>query len=215
MLDLGEVIVRISVQREFSDGDQRELLLRPDLGDIERIVFVGLGLLVRHDLDVHVPRRELALLDGVEQIANGVVGVGAGELVSLFSRQVLDALSGLEVELAVVSFALVVDELEGVRAVAVHEAVAVGCAAVAEQEHDLVRGLGSQGDEVPEHVGVFQMGLWVAFLGVNEAREEDGVADEENRRVVADDVPDALIGVEFDGEAAGIARSVSAAAFTA
>jgi len=32
----------------------------------------------------------------------------------------------------------------------------------------LVRGLWSQRDEVPEHVGIFEMSLWVAFLGVNE-----------------------------------------------
>lgn len=164
---------------------------------------------------MHVPRREVALLDGVEEIANGIVGVGAGELVGLLGRQVLDALSGLEVELAVVSFALLVGELEGVRAVAVHESVAIRGAAVAEQEHDLVRGLRSQRDEVPEHVGVFQMRLRVAFLGVDEAREEDRVTNEEDRRVVADDVPDAIISVEFDCKASGITSSVSAAAFTA
>ena len=60
----------------------------------------------------------------------------------------------LVMELAVDGLALVVDQFEGVGAVAVHVAVAVGDAAVGEQEGDLVGGLRTQRDEVPEHVGV-------------------------------------------------------------
>lgn len=75
--------------------------------------------------------------------------------------------------------------------------------------------LGAKRDEVPEHVRVLQMRLRVALLRVDEAGEQDGIADEEDRRVVADQVPNAVIGVELQGEAAGIARSVGGAAFAA
>ena len=64
----------------------------------------------------------------------------------------------LHVELAVDSLAFGIDELERVAAVAVHVPVAVGRAAVREQERHLVSGLRPQADEVPEHVGVLWRG---------------------------------------------------------
>lgn len=86
----------------------------------------------------------------------------------------------------------------------VHESVAVRSAAVREEEGDLVGGHRHQGDEVPEHVGVLQVGRRVPLLGVDEAGEEEGVADEEDGGVVAHTVPVALLGVELDGEASRI-----------
>ena len=50
-----------------------------------------------------------------------------------------------------------------------------------------------EGDEVPEHVGVLEVRGRVALLRVDERREEDGVADEEDGRVVAHQVPVALL----------------------
>lgn len=55
LLHFREVIVRIAVQRHLADGDQREFLLRPDFGDVERIEFHLLGFLERHDLQEEVP----------------------------------------------------------------------------------------------------------------------------------------------------------------
>ena len=47
--------------------------------------------------------------------------------------------------------------------------------------------------------------------GVDQVGKLDGVLDEEDRDVVADDVPVALLGVELDREAAHIAREVGRA----
>lgn len=44
----------------------------------------------------------------------------------------------------------------------------------------------------------------VSFLCVNEAREHQGILDEEYRCVVANEVPDAFFCVELDGESARI-----------
>ena len=84
----------------------------------------------------------------------------------------LDALVGLVVELAVDWIALGIDHLEGVRSVSVHVPVPVGGAPIGKQEGHLVGGLRPQGDEVPEHVGVLQVGLGVALLGVDEAAKD-------------------------------------------
>ena len=60
-------------------------------------------------------------------------------------------------ELAVDTVALLVDQLEGVAAVAVHVPEAIGDAPVAKEERDLVRGLRTEGDEVPKHVHVLRI----------------------------------------------------------
>lgn len=214
LLHFGEVVVRVSVQGELTDRDQRVVGLRPHLGDVEWIERSLLGLLVGHDLDVEGPARVLAAGDGVVQVADAVVRVVGGQLVGAVHVQVLDLLVRLVVELAVVRLRLGVDELESVRSVAVHVAIAVRDAAVREQHAHLVGGLRAQGDEVPEHVRVLQVGGRVALLGVDEAREEDRVADEEDRRVVADQIPDSVLGVELDGESARVADGVGRAALT-
>ena len=61
--------------------------------------------------------------------------------------------------------ALLVDQFEGVGAVAVHVSVAVGDAAIGEEERHLVHRLRPQRDEVPEHVGVLGRKTAVKMLG--------------------------------------------------
>ena len=72
-----------------------------------------------------------------------------------------------------------------------------------EENCHLVEGLGRQREEVPEHVGVFQVGGGVALLSVDEVGEFQGVADEEDRGVVPHDVVVAFFGVELDGQSHG------------
>ena len=57
-------------------------------------------------------------------------------------------------ELAVDGVSCCVDHLEGVGAIAIHVAVAIGDAPVTEEEGDLVGGLWTKGDEVPEHIHI-------------------------------------------------------------
>ena len=83
--------------------------------------------------------------------------------------------------------------------------------AVAHQPGDLVGGLRRERPEVPLHVVVAQVGVRQPLLGVDEVLELGRVADEEDRRVVADQVVVALFGVELDREAARVAHGVRAA----
>ena len=57
-------------------------------------------------------------------------------------------------ELAVDGASCCVDHLEGVGAIAIHVAVAIRDAPVTEEEGDLVGGLRTKGDEVPEHIHI-------------------------------------------------------------
>lgn len=58
----------------------------------------------------------------------------------------------LVMELAVDGLAILVHQFERVGAIPIHVRVAIWDPAIGEQERDLVSGLGTQGDEVPEHI---------------------------------------------------------------
>lgn len=45
LFDFGEVVLRVPVQNEFSNGDQRVLSVRPYLGVVERVEVALGGLL--------------------------------------------------------------------------------------------------------------------------------------------------------------------------
>ena len=118
----------------------------------------------------------------------------------------------LEVELDPGALVCGVDEAEGVAAEAVHVAIARRDAAIAHDDRDLVQRLGQQRPEVPVVVGAAQVGARVALHGVVEVGELERIAQEEHRRVVADQIPVAFFGVELHGEAADIALGIGRAA---
>jgi hypothetical protein len=175
LLNLGEVVLDVLVQEELSDLAERELTLRPDVGEIEDVDLLVLpevlGLLGGHGLDLDVPSREVTLLNGVVQIllmsiGRVVVGVLLGDEACTLLR--------LEVDLGIHPLALLVDELGSVSVVAVHLAPVLGDTAVAHEDHDLVDGFGVLAQVVPEHcrvVGMGQMGSRITLLRMDEKRE--------------------------------------------
>jgi hypothetical protein len=144
------------------------------------------------------------------------VGVDAGDLDGLVPHEGVDAERGLPVELDEAAAALGVDEAEGVDAEAVHHAQAAGDAAVGHDPQEHVDGLGGEPDEVVEGVvgrgGLGDLVVGFGLHGVDQVGELDRVLDEEDGDVVADEVEDAVLGVELDGEAAGVAGGVGGAA---
>mmetsp|Transcript_9343 Transcript_9343/g.29469 ORF Transcript_9343/g.29469 Transcript_9343/m.29469 type:complete len:472 (+) Transcript_9343:83-1498(+) len=215
LLHLREVVGRVAVQHDTTHRDERELRVRPDLGQVEGVEPMPLRLLEGHHLHVQRPGGELAACDRVVQVSDGIVGVGACQLRGLVHRQVLDALVRLVVELAVHCLSVSIDKLECVRAIAVHVAVSIRDATVGEEEADLMSRLRTQRDEVPEHIGILQVRSWVPLLGVDEGREQQRVPDEEDGSIVARERPVALLSVELDGKAARIAHSVRTSSFAA
>ena len=75
-----------------------------------------------------------------------------------------------------------------------------------------MRAFGAQRPEIPLHVVIAKAVVGAALLAADEVLEFQRVADEEDRRVVADHVEIAVIGIELDREAARIAPGVGAAA---
>ena len=122
---------------------------------------------------------------------------------------------GFQWNLTKVDLPFGVDQPEGVDAEAFHDAKRARDGAVGHDPHDHVHALGRQRDEVPEGVvrGLRLREVAVGLLlgGVDQVGELDRVLDEEDRDVVADEIPIALLGVELDREAAHVARQVGRA----
>src|SRR6267154_2472795 len=66
LFDFGEIILRIAVELEHADLDQRVILVRPYFRKVEGIVPVLVDIALRHDLDGEFPFREVAALNRLE-----------------------------------------------------------------------------------------------------------------------------------------------------
>ncbi|MNS85587.1 hypothetical protein D3C72_1194550 [compost metagenome] len=105
-----------------------------------------------------------------------------------------------------------VDEAKGMHAKALHHPVAARNATIGHHPHQHMGGLRHQRHKVPERVvgrrrlrhAVMRLG----FYRVHQVRKLHRVLDEEDRHVVADQVPVAFVGIELDGKAAHVARGV-------
>ena len=211
LLHLGEVVVRRAVQLQAPHLDERVVAVRPHLGEVEGIDPVASGVHLGHQLHLERPGGEVATIDGLVQILLVVLRVLAGDPRRRGVLEAANPLIALEVELHPVTLAVTVHPLERVRPVAVHVAPTRRQAPVAEQPGELVRRLGRVREEVPHVVGLLAVGVGVVLLGVDEVGELQRVADEEDRRVVAGEIPIPVRRVELDREAAGIPHRVGGA----
>ena len=182
--------------------------MRPHLRQIEGVNTVGLRLLVGHNLHIERPGGVVATLDSLAQVAAVEVSILARHFVGLSLGEELVALLGLEVVLDPEALAFGVNPLVGVRAEAVHVAQGAGQAAVAHQPGDLVRRCGVQAPEIPLHIVIAQTRTGHTLLRVDKVGELNGIANEEDRSVVAYQVVVAFGGVEFHRETAWVTPSI-------
>lgn len=214
LLDLGEEVLRVLVEGEVPHRDQRVVLLRPGLRQVEGVPAVPLGIVERHDLHLDVPGGVVAALDGLVKVGAGVVEVaGPDELPGVLVGEVVPALAGLEVVLHPEALTGGVDPLVDVRAEAVHVTGIGRDAAVTHGIGDLVGGLRAAGPEVPLHVRAAQA-VGQTLLRADEIGELHAVTQEEHRGVVTDEVVVALAGVEFQREATDVPDRVGEALLT-
>ena len=153
LLDFGKVVFGIAIEREFAERSQRNLLLRPDLGQVEDIPAELLCLLGGQNLQIAGPAGILAVLDAVEEILRVPVGVLGGHLARLLVVEGLAPLIGLAMYLDIIEGAIGLGEFVGMARVAVHVAIGVRRAAVREEVHNLVGRLLVGGQIVPEPDG--------------------------------------------------------------
>lgn len=92
--------------------------------------------------------------------------------------------------------------------VTVHVTVRVRRTTVREEMHNLMNTLLVLTQVIPKHGRILKIRLGVPLLRMNKHGELARIADEEDGRVVEDPVMVALVGVELDGEATGIAGGI-------
>jgi len=143
-------------------------LVRPDLGNIEGVETILLGILRIHDLNIDRPRRILTVFNSIEKITSSIIRVGTSELTSLISLQVSDTLICLEVPLDILEATIFSNQLESVRRVTVEVTVTIRSTTVGEEDGDLVNGFRNKRQEIPEGIGITTVGLRVSLLGVDE-----------------------------------------------
>lgn len=172
------------------------------------------GIFLRHDLDEQHPPGKVPVLDALKQVTLVALAVLADHGLAFRVGQVADALLRLEVELDPVAFVAGVDEAEGVATETVHVPVGGRDAAVAHDDGDLVQRFRQRGPEVPVALRAAQVGARIALDGVVEVGELERIAQEKHRRVVAHEIPVALLGVKLHGKTTDIAFGIGSAAFT-
>jgi hypothetical protein len=212
LLGLGEEVVDHAVEHQPADDADGHVLLGDDLGGIEDVEGKAVGEVVVEDLHAELPLGEVALLDRVPQVAAVEIRVGAVDLHGLVPEHRLQALLGLPVEL---------DEGPSPSA-STNRKVWTPKPSMKRNERGIARSdmihmimcIDSGISETKSQklscadcaCGKAAVGL--GLHGVDQVGELDRVLDEEDRDVVADDVPVAFLGVELDGEAADVAGQV-------
>lgn len=91
----------IAVHSKTTNLLQRKILVRPDFGHIKDIPFVFLGLFGAHQLNVDIPSRIVASLDGLKHVLDHVVGILSGDLSSLLAAEILYSLLRFDVDFGV------------------------------------------------------------------------------------------------------------------
>jgi len=75
-------------------------------------------------------------------------------------------------------------------------------------------GFRNKTQKVPHHISIFQVGVWISFLGVNEIREFDWISDEENWSIVSNHIIISFFSVKFNSKTSWISFSISTSFFT-
>ena len=112
--------------------------MRPHLGQIERIIGCLFRIFLRHHLDTEVPLRKISPLDSFKQIPLVAFPVLSDDFGGFGIGHILDTLHSLEMELDPEPLVFGINETVGVRAKAVHVAIALRDVAVGKENRHLM-----------------------------------------------------------------------------
>ena len=116
--------------------------------------------------------------------------------------------------LHIVNFTLFINPLVSVRTETIHVSESIRCTTIREKNGNLVKSLWTKAPEIPGHIRIFAVGLWVSLLAVNEIRELDWVLDKEDGGVVSNQVVITFFSVKLDCESSWISICVSRTFFS-
>src|SRR5690606_21565308 len=137
-----KVIIWIAVQFKISHIVQWIIALWPYLGQIKRIVSIGLGFFLRHDLNFHIPSRIISGFYRFIQISLMAFTVVSYDFCCFLVCQIFNALRGFHVKFHPKSFILLVDKAKRVTSKAVHMPIGFGDTSITHCDGYLVKRFG-------------------------------------------------------------------------
>jgi hypothetical protein len=127
----------------------------------------------------------------------------------LLVSKVFDALVSLEMILHIVYITLFINPLVGMGTVSIHMSETIRSTAIREENSNLVKSLWAITPEIPSHVWIFAVILWISLLTVDEVWELDWILDKENRGVISDHIVITLFSVKLNCKSSWISISIS------
>lgn len=187
----------------------------PDLGDVKRVFVMVLCLLLGHDLHVHLPAGILAAFDCLVEIPAMTLAIVGNDRGSFRIGDIFDPLLGFEMELTPDAFVLRIVETEGVLTKRVHMAVACQNTQVRHDNRHLMETYSGSSVQKSQ---LFWADRRFVFGSRFTARLRSGKLCtsrmKKRRRVVADEIPVTLFGVELAGESADVPFRISRSPFS-
>ena len=205
-----------AVEDQPADAADRQHLLGDDLGGVEHVEVELLGEVLVEELQARAPTRGSRRRSMASQRSRRWKS-GSAPLIFTASFQTTDCSPcfGFQWNLTKVDLPSALTSRKVWTPKPSMNRNDRGMRPVGHDPHDHVHALGRERDEVPEVVvgglRLREVAVRLGLDGVDQVGELDRVLDEEDRDVVADEVPVALLGVELDGEAADVAGEVGRA----
>ena len=212
LLHLCKIVFGIAVQLQDAYIVQGEVSMRPHLRQVKGIDAVMVGLLLGHQLHLEKPTGIIATLDALVEVALVRLTVFSNDGLSLLIGQALNALQGAQVELHPGAYIVAIDKTVGMASESVHVAVRTGNAARTHGDGHLMQRFGQGGPEIPVVGRTAHVGTRVALDGMVQVGKLQWVAQEEDGRIVAHQVPIARLGIELHGKATDIALGIGRSA---
>src|SRR5438128_1275769 len=123
------------------------------------------------------------------------------DLYRFIPREGVRASHRIPMKLHEARLALVVHEPEGVNAESLHHSIAAGDRSIGHEPHQHVGRFWHQRYEIPERVmgrgSLRHTMMWLRLYRMDQIWELHRVLNEEDRDVVANQIPSAFIGIEF------------------
>jgi hypothetical protein len=192
LLGFSKEIARVGIElHEANQLDWRQLL-RDDLRRIQQIEAKLHNVRLLHNLHAKLPRRTIPGCNSIPEILAVEVGILPCEHLRLLPDKTRLALLCLPVPLDELRRAGVGDEAERVHAEAVHVAVGSRDAVARHGPEQRVQRARFLAKKVPRRI-VSRRSLWDFLVragldGVDQVREENGILNEEDWDIIADDV---------------------------
>ena len=112
------------------------------------------------------------------------------------------------------TFVFLVDKTKRMTAKPVHLTQIFGNTSIAHQNHHLMKSFGTKTPKIPCCRGTAQVRFRISFLRMNEIGKLERIANKKHRRVVAHQIPVALIGIKFHSKTPHISFRIGSSALT-